>query len=86
MIKLNTTAVKQAMDDKGWNQARFALEMKLKAQQLKIPTPDNGYANYVYKILEGNFIPKMDRMILMADTPGRKIKSIYTKMDLLNIN
>ena len=79
MIKLNINNVKQAMENKGWNQARFALEMKLKAQQLKIPTPDNGYANYVYKILEGNFIPKMDRMILMADTLGMKIKSIYVR-------
>lgn len=79
MTKLNITAVKQAMSDKGWNQARFALEMKLKADQLKIPTPDKGFANYVYKVLEEDFTPKIDRMILMAETLGIKRKSIWTE-------
>lgn len=80
MIKLNTTAVQQAMDSKGWNQARFALEMKLKADQLKIPTPDKGFANYIYSALDGRFVPKMDRMILMADTLGIKRKSIWKEL------
>ncbi len=79
MIKLNTTAVQQAMDSKGWGESRFAMEMKLKAQQLKLPDVPVSYMSYVHKALRGVFVPKMDRMILMADTLGIKIKSIYVR-------
>jgi hypothetical protein len=78
MIKLNTTTVKQAMNDKGWNESRFALEMKLKAQQLKLPNVPGSYMSYVHKVLRGDFVPKMDRMILMAETLGIKRKSIWS--------
>ena len=79
MIKLNTTAVKQAMDTKGWGESRLAMEMKLKAQQLKLPDVPGSYMSYVHKVLRGDFVPKMDRMILMADTLGMKVKRIYIR-------
>ncbi len=71
MTKLNITAVKQAMSDKGWGESRFAMEMKLKAQQLKTPNIPGSYMSYVHKVLRGDFTPKIDRMILMADTRMR---------------
>ena len=80
MIKLNTTAVKQAMDSRGWGESRFALELKLKAQQLKLPDVPGSYMSYVHKVLRGDFVPKMDRMILMADTLGIKRKSVWKEL------
>lgn len=77
MIKLNRQLIVDTLKDKGWTESKFALEMKLKAAKLKLPNQPESYTSYVSYVMGGKFTPKMDRMILMADTLGIKRKSIW---------